>query len=79
MLAPKIRTLITHISATLFHISFLFQQYTKMSMTVLSDFCSQIANEYGTTKWPTVIFNSAVTAADTTVGEVWANTVGATS
>lgn len=50
-----------------------------MSMTVLSDFCSQIANEYGTTKWPTVIFNSAVTAADTTVGEVWANTVGATS
>lgn len=73
--------LITHISATLFHISFFFfkQQYTKTSMTVLSDSCSQIANEYGTTKWPTVIFNSAVTAADTTVGEVWANTVGATS
>lgn len=39
----------------------------------------QMANKYRPTKWPTVIFNSAVTAADTTVGEVWANTVGATS
>lgn len=33
----------------------------------------------GSTKWPAVDFHSLVTATDTTVGALWANTKGATS